>query len=98
MTHNIGSNFIDGKYMKRGVEAHMVLYLSLSRRYYEDLLKQHPRIHIRLKDALEKFNTENSLKDLYTDYLSKIVDSGLFHCIELHDQSLTQQAKFLGTT
>ena len=81
------AQILDGKHMKRGVEAHMVLYLSLSRRYYEDLLKQHPWIHIRLTDALDKLNTEiqsleGSLKDLYTDYLSKMDDSGLFHCIE----------------
>ena len=36
------SQILNGKHMKRGFEAHMILYLSLSNLFYNDLLKAYP--------------------------------------------------------
>ena len=45
---------LNGKHVKRGFEAHMILYLSLSNLFYNDLLKVYPLTQLKLADELAK--------------------------------------------
>ena len=47
--------------MKRGFEAHMILYLSLSNLFYEDLLNVYPLTQLNLADELAIFNRPKDL-------------------------------------
>ena len=91
---------LDGKHMKRGFEAHMVLYLSLSKLYYDDLSKQHQWIPTQLEDTLEKLTTEiktseESAVEVFTNSFSEVKNDGFFECLQNFDKSLDQQAAFL---
>ena len=48
------SQILNRKHMKRGFEAHMILYLSLSNLFYNDLLKVYPLTQLNLADELAK--------------------------------------------
>ena len=52
--------------MKRGFEAHMILYLSLSNLFYNDLLKVYPLTQLNLADELAKLkgNIRSSKRSL----------------------------------
>ena len=50
------SQILNGKHMKQGFEAHMILYLSLSNLFYNDLLKVYPLTQLNLADELAKLN------------------------------------------
>ena len=63
--------------MKRGFEAHMILYLSLSNLFYNDLLKVYPLTQLNLADELAKLKgniqlSKGSLKDLFNESLWKM--------------------------
>ena len=55
------SQILNGKHMKRGFEAHMILYLSLSNLFYEDLLNVYPLTQLNLADELAIFNRPKDL-------------------------------------
>ena len=68
--------------MKRGFEAHMILYLYLSNLFYNNLLKVYPLTQLNLVDELAKLkgNIQSSkgyLKELFNELLSKMQDDGL---------------------
>ena len=91
------SQILNGKHMKRSFEAHMILYLSLSNIFYNDLLKVYPLTQLNLPDKLAKLkgnthSSKESLKDLFIDSLSKIQGKGL---LKKFDEGLNYQAKFL---
>ena len=76
------SQILNGKHMKRGFEAHMILYLSLSNLFYNDLLKVYPLTQLNLADELAKLkgniqSSKGSLKELFNESLSKMQDDGL---------------------
>ena len=94
------SKILNGKHMKRSFEAHMILYLSLSNIFYNDLLKVYPLTQLNLADELAKLkgNIQSSkefLKDLFNESLSKMQDDGLLKKIKQFDEGLNYQAKFL---
>ena len=73
--------------MKRGFEAHMILYLSLSNLFYNDLLKVYPLTQLNLADELARLkgniqSSKGSLKELFNESLSKMQDDGLFKKIK----------------
>ena len=85
--------------MKRGFEAHMILYLSLSNLFYHNLLKVYPLTQINLVDKLAKLkgNIQSSkgyLKELVNESLSKMQDDGLLKKIKQFDEGLNYQVKF----
>ena len=68
--------------MKRGFEAHMILYLSLSNLSYNNLLKVYPLTQLNHADELAKLKgniqaSKGSLKELFNESLSKMQDDGL---------------------
>ena len=76
------SQILNGKHMKRGFEAHMILNLSLFNLFYNDLLKVYPLTHLNLADELAKLKSnihysKGSLKELFNESLSKMQDDGL---------------------
>ena len=78
----------------------MILYLSLSNIFYNDLLKVYPLTQLNLADELAKLkgNIQSSkefLKDLFNESLSKMQDDGLLKKIKQFDEGLNYQAKFL---
>ena len=86
--------------MKRGFEAHMILYLSLSNLFYNDLLKVYPLTQLNLADELARLkgniqSSKGSLKELFNESLSKMQDDGLLKKIKQFDEGLNYQAKFL---
>ena len=93
------SQILNGKHMKRGFEAHMILYLSLSNLFYHNLLKVYPLTQINLVDKLAKLkgNIQSSkgyLKELVNELLSKMQDDGLLKKIKQFDEGLNYQVKF----
>ena len=93
------SQILNGKHMKRGFEAHMILYLSLSNLFYHNLLKVYPLTQINLVDKLAKLkgNIQSSkgyLKELVNESLSKMQDDGLLKKIKQFDEGLNYQVKF----
>ena len=93
------SHILNGKHMKRGFEAHMILYLSLSNLFYHNLLKVYPLTQINLVDKLAKLkgNIQSSkgyLKELVNESLSKMQDDGLLKKIKQFDEGLNYQVKF----
>ena len=93
------SQILNGKHMKRGLEAHMILYLSLSNLFYNNLLKVYPLTQINLVDKLAKLkgNIQSSkgyLKELVNESLSKMQDDGLLKKIKQFDEGLNYQVKF----
>ena len=67
--------------MKRGLEAHLILYLSQSNLFYNDLLKVYPLTQLNLADGLTKLKgniqlSKGSLKELFNESLSKMKDDG----------------------
>ena len=94
------SQILNGKHMKQGFEAHIILCLSLSNLFYNDLLKVYPLTQLNLADELAKLkgNIQSSkefLKDLFNESLSKVQDDGLLKKIKQFDEGLNYQAKFL---
>ena len=94
------SQILNGKHMKRGFEAHMILNLSLFNLFYNDLLKVYPLTHLNLADELAKLKSnihysKGSLKELFNESLSKMQDDGLLKKIKQFDEGLNYQAKFL---
>ena len=94
------SQILNGKHMKRGFEAHMILYLSLFNLFYNDLLKVYPLTQLNLADELAKLKSnihysKGSLKELFNESLSKMQDDGLLKKIKQFDEGLNYQAKFL---
>ena len=86
--------------MKRGFEAHMILYLSLFNLFYNDLLKVYPLTHLNLADELAKLKSnihysKGSLKELFNESLSKMQDERLIKEIKRFDEGLNYEAKFL---
>ena len=86
--------------MKQGFKAHMILYLSLSNLFYNDLLKVYPLTQLNLADELAKLkgniqSSKGSLKELFNESLSKMQDDGLLKKIKQFDEGLNYQAKFL---
>ena len=58
---------------------HMILYLSLSNLFYNDLLKVFPLTQLNLADELVKlkgniYSSKGSLKELFNESLSKMQD------------------------
>ena len=93
------SQILNGKHMKRGFEAHMILYFSLSNLFYHNLLKVYPLTQINLVDKLAKLkgNIQSSkgyLKELVNESLSKMQDDGLLKKIKQFDEGLNYQVKF----
>ena len=81
------SRILNGKYMKQGFKAHMILYLSLSNLFYNDLLKVYPLTQLNLADELARLkgniqSSKGSLKELFNESLSKMQDDGLFKKIK----------------
>ena len=73
--------------MKPGFKAHMILYLSLSNLFYNDLLKVYPLTQLNLADELARLkgniqSSKGSLKELFNESLSKMQDDGLFKKIK----------------
>ena len=82
--------------MQRGFEAHMILYLSLSNLFYNDLLKVYPLAQLnlaKLKGNIQ--SSKGSLKELFNESLSKMQDDGLLKKIKQFDEGLNYQVKFL---
>ena len=76
------SQIFNGKEMKRGFEAHMILYLSLSNLFYNDILKVYTSTQLNLADELAKLkgnieSSKESLKELFNESLSKMQDDEL---------------------
>ena len=97
---NTLSQILNGKHMKRGFETHMILYLSLSNLFYNNLLKVYPLTQLNLADELAKSkgnikSSKGSLKELFNESLSKMQDDGLLKKIKQFDEDLNYQAKFL---
>ena len=81
------SQILNEKHMKRGFEAHMILYFSLSNLFYIDLLKVYPLTQLNLADELAKLkgniqSSKGSLKELFNESLSKMQDNGLLKKIK----------------
>ena len=51
------SQILNGKHMKQGFEAHIILCLSLSNLFYNDLLKVYPLTQLNLADELAKLKS-----------------------------------------
>lgn len=92
---------IDGKHMKRGVEAHMTIYLSLYNLYLDSVFEKHPEIFeavsLIAKDFSKKINdnTKSSHGAHYSNVITDIEQSGVLNLFESFDESLQQQALFL---
>ena len=94
------SQILNGKHMKRGFEAHMILNLSLFNLFYNDLLKVYPLTQLNLADELAKLKSnihysKGSLKELFNESLSKMQDDRLLKEIKRFDEGLNYEAKFL---
>ena len=94
------SQILNGKHMKRGLEAHMILYLSLSNLFYNNLLKVYPLTQINLADKLAKLkgniqSYKGYLKELVNESLSKMQDDGLLKKIKQFDEGLNYQVLLL---
>ena len=93
---------LDGKHMKRGMKAHTMLYLSLTRCYYDYLSNRHNWIDSHLtnlhdhfsKDFLEDGETME-IKERFVECLLKIDKTGIFECIESEDNLFKHQARYL---
>ena len=86
--------------MKPGFKAHMILYLSLSNLFYNDLLKVYPLTQLNLADELARLkgniqSSKGSLKELFNESLSKMQDDRLIKEIKRFDEGLNYEAKFL---
>ena len=93
---------IDGKHMKRCMEAHMILYLSLNKLYLKGALEKHPHFLEEISTARNKIFSGISdeydgehLKMIYDDSIADITESGIVTTLEEYDQSLSQQPLFL---
>ena len=76
------SKILNGKHMKRSFEAHLILYLSLSNIFYNDLVKVYPLTQLNLADELAKLkgniqSFKGSLKQLFNESFAKMQDGGL---------------------
>ena len=76
------SQILNGKHMKRHFEAHIILYLSLSKLFYEDILKVYHLAQLNLADEIAESkgniqSSKGSLKDLPNDSLPKMQHDGL---------------------
>ena len=76
------SQILNGKHMKRHFEAHIILYLSLSKLFYEDILKVYHLAQLNLADEIAESkgniqSSKGSLKDLLNDSLPKMQHDGL---------------------
>ena len=97
-----GETTLDGKHMKRAVEAHL-MYLALSRFYFRDWFSQNEECFHNLDDLREElkylsslsYERRNAIK-ISSERLSQLLEtSELFEKFEEFEKSLKQQGRHL---
>jgi hypothetical protein len=89
---------LEGKHMKRAMEAHMVIYLSVCKIYLEQFFKKHPEASQRLTEitnSLLQINLQEITMDRFEASVTALKNDGILEAFQKFDQSLQQQAQFL---
>ena len=92
-----------GKHMKRGMEAHMILYLTLHNRYVSEYFIKQPHNEEKLSSLISKYLlnfdpdiTDNSfLREKHMDIVQDISNEEIFKSLNDFDKQLKHQPKFL---
>lgn len=89
---------INGKHMKRGMEAHMILYLSLLKVYlttFETEIASHGDLQPRRGKITASLPEQEITKEIFNEALLHFAENKLFQQIESHGESFKNQALFL---
>ena len=90
---------LEGKHMKRGMEAHMIIYLSLYKVYVDNVLERYPGLRHEITTKANQLSADISSMDL--DSMKnhhKEISAETKRILEIfstYDESLNQQALFL---
>ena len=88
---------LQGKHMKRAMEAHMVIYLSLCKIYLEQVFQKHPeRKTLReIISSLLQINLEEVKMDHVKAFVTALKNDGILEAFQTFDQNLQQEVRFL---
>ena len=95
---------LEGKHMKRGVEAHVTMYVALSRRYFLDWYRHHKEECSEDIDEIEQelsyftnlsSDKVDAIKNTNTRLIHTIQDSGILKKLQNFGDSLHGQGRFL---
>jgi len=94
---------LKGKHMKRGMEAHMSLYLALHRLYMNEFLVQNAHIEDKLKSVMSVYLSElqavdfssGSIRNMHDSILEQLSEENIFDEFVHFDNELQNQPKFL---
>ena len=91
-------HILEGKHLKRAMEVHMVIYLSLCKIYLEQLFGKHPETSQPLTEiisSLLQINLEEIKMDHVDASVTALKKDGILETFENFDQNLQQEARFL---
>ena len=91
-------HILEGKHLKRAMEVHMVIYLSLCKIYLEQLFGKHPETSQPLREiisSLLQINLEEIKMDHVEASVTALKKDGILETFENFDQNLQQEARFL---
>ena len=89
---------LEGEHMKRAIEAHMVIYLSLWKIYLEQFFQKHPEASQPLREiisSLLQINLEEVKMDHVKASVTALKSDGILGAFQNFDQNLEQEARFL---
>ena len=96
----IGQIF-EGKHMKRGMEANMIIFLPLYKVYADNVLQRYPDLRQEMSSKLNQLSTDINSMDLDSanNHLNKINAEAkvILKIFSTFDESLDQQALYLRT-
>ena len=89
--------------MKRGMEAHMVMYLCLHKMYMKEFFTKYPEQEDKLRSLISVYLLEFESKDfsniklhpLHDDLIEKVTEEKIFQSFQQFEDRLNNQPKFL---
>ena len=91
---------INGKHMKRGMEAYMILYLALYNVYVNNVFQGHEQMLSSFKESMKElysisYEDTKNFRRCHGSMMDSIESNGVLDIIRESDITLQQQAKFL---
>ena len=97
-------NQISGdKHMKRGMEAHMVMYLCLHKMYMKEFFTKYPEQEDKLRSIIAVYLLEYESEEFsniklcpqHDDLVEKVTEEKIFQSFQQFEDRLNNQSKFL---
>ena len=97
------NQILRGKHTKRGVEAHMVMYLCFHRMYMKEFFTKYSKqegklwslISVYLLEFESKDFSNNKLRPQRDDLIEKVTEKKIFQSFQQFEDQLNNQPKFL---